>query len=114
VIVLPYRGEVWSVQLDPTLGHEQGGTRPCLVVSTNKFNHGPAGLVIVVPITSRDKRIPTHVRIPTGEAGLTADSYAKSEELRCVSKERFRKRWGSVAPGTMEAVAQRVRIILDL
>ena len=113
-MVLPYRGEVWSVSLDPTQGHEQSGTRPCLVISTNKFNHGAAGLVVVVPITSRDKRIPSHVRIPKGEAALTEESFAKCEEVRCVSKERLSKRWGLVQPVTMSEVAQRVRIILEL
>ncbi|OYV95604.1 MAG: growth inhibitor PemK, partial [Planctomycetia bacterium 21-64-5] len=49
----PVRGEVWTVNLDPVRGHEQAGTRPALIVSVNRFNHGPAGLVVVLPITSR-------------------------------------------------------------
>jgi mRNA interferase ChpB len=45
------RGEIWVVDLEPTLGKEQRGTRPVLVVSTAAFAR-VTGLVIVCPITS--------------------------------------------------------------
>ena len=50
---LPSRGEIWMVDLNPTRGHEQAGVRPALVVSVDTFNHGPAGLAVVLPVTSR-------------------------------------------------------------
>lgn len=59
----PSRGEVWMVDLDPTKGHEQAGRRPGLVVSVDLFNHGPADLVVLVPITSKAKGIPFHVEV---------------------------------------------------
>ena len=43
------RGDVVSVPLDPTVGHEQGGTRPALVLTTKDFNR--LGDVLVAPIT---------------------------------------------------------------
>src|SRR5580700_10753385 len=58
----PSRGDVWSINLDPTLGREQAGTRPALVVSVDKFNHGPADLILVLPITSKDKKQPIRVQ----------------------------------------------------
>lgn len=51
--VRPPRGEVWMVDLSPTRGREQAGMRPALVLAVDKFNHGPADLVIVVPLTNR-------------------------------------------------------------
>ncbi len=60
----PSRGEVWLVDLHPTRGHEQAGIRPGLVVSVDPFNHGPAGLVVFLPLTSIATRIPFHVEIP--------------------------------------------------
>ena len=45
---LPNRGEIWLADLNPTRGHEQAGARPVLIISTNAFNHGPAGLVFVI------------------------------------------------------------------
>ena len=57
------RGDVWLVDLSPVRGHEQAGRRPALIVSDDLFNRGPAGLVIVAPITSTIRAIPSHVRL---------------------------------------------------
>jgi mRNA interferase MazF len=113
-MIAPSRGDIYSVTLDPTKGHEQGGTRPCLVISANKFNHGPADLVVVIPITSRYKKIASHVQVRAGEAGLSDDSYIKCEEVRCVSKERFGRYWGSIRGPTLASVEQWVRVVLEL
>ena len=43
------RGDVVSVPLDPSIGHEQRGTRPALVLTTKDFNK--LGDVLVAPIT---------------------------------------------------------------
>ena len=102
------------VNLNPTVGHEQSGVRPCLVISDNKFNHGRADLVVVLPITSVNKGIPSHVKIPAGEANLSMDSFVKCEEVRCVSKDRFQRQLGRVANGTLAHVERNVRIILGL
>jgi mRNA interferase MazF len=110
----PLRGEVWSVNLDPTQGREQAGTRPALVVSTNRFNSGPADLVVVLPITSKAKGIPLHVPITPPEGGVRMPSYAKPEDVRSISKSRLGKRYGAVSGATMNAVEDRLRILLDL
>lgn len=113
-MIAPNRGDIWSVTLDPTKGHEQSGTRPCMVISANKFNHGPADLAVVIPVTSRYKKIASHVKVVAGEAGLDEDSYIKCEEVRCVTKERFGRFWGRVTPNTIAAVEQWVRVVLGL
>lgn len=108
------RGEVWLLDLNPTLGREQSGTRPALVVSDNIFNRGPADLAIVVPITSKDKNVRSHIRIAKGEAGLTLDSYAKCEDIRSVSKQRFIRRFGSVEEETIRSVEEILRFLMRL
>lgn len=45
------RGDIYLISLDPTLGHEQQGKRPVLVVSPKAFNH-VTKMPIVLPITS--------------------------------------------------------------
>jgi mRNA interferase MazF len=110
----PLRGEVWMVDLDPTRGHEQAGTRPALVVSDDTFNQGPAGLVIVVPVTSRDKRVRSHVRVEPPEGGLRTISFIKCEDVRSVSIARLTKRLGTVSQATLQAVALRLRVLMDL
>lgn len=69
--IQPARGEVWSVNLDPSKGREQAGRRPALILSVDQFNHGPAELVVVIPITSKAKGIPFHVSVNPPEGGLS-------------------------------------------
>ena len=74
----PARGQVWLIDL-------QAGTRPGLIVSVDQFNQTPLGLAVVVPITSRAKDFPLHVRIDPPEGGLQHPSFAKCEDLRSPS-----------------------------
>ena len=110
----PVRGEIWDVNLDPVLGHEQGGRRPVLVVSVDQFNQGPSGLVIVVPITSKDKRIRSQVAIEAGEGGLKTRSFAMCEAVRSISLERMSRRRGVVSSETMEKVAYCLQVLLGI
>ncbi len=110
----PSRGEVWVVDLNPTRGHERAGRRPCLFVSVDLFNQGPAGLVAVLPITTRERGIPFHVEVTPPEGGLNEKSFIKCEDVRSVSKERLFEQWGRVSLATVAAVEDRLRIFLDL
>ena len=111
---LPSRGEIWMVDLNSARGHEQAGVRPALVVSVDTFNHGPAGLAVVLPVTSRAKGIPLHVAVDPPEAGLRIKSFIKVEDVRSVAVERLTRRLGQVTPGTITQVEDRLRILLDL
>src|SRR5689334_1139206 len=96
----PSRGEVWLAQLSPTRGHEQAGTRPCLIVAADRLSHGASGLTIVVPITSRRKGVPFHVEILPPEGGLTSPSFAKCEDVRPIDRERLVRRLGRASDAT--------------
>jgi mRNA interferase MazF len=102
------------IDLDPTRGHEQAGKRPALIVSDDVFNAGPAGLIIVLPLTSKSKGIRTHVAIQPPEGGLRKISFIKCEDVRSVTAERLEKRLGAVSQATMDAVAMRLRVLMDL
>jgi mRNA interferase MazF len=110
----PLRGEIWTADLDPTVGHEQGGRRPVLVVSSDRLNRGPRGLVIVVPATGTGRGWPTHVPVAPPEGGLIKPSVLMVEQVRSASKDRFRRRHGTVTPATLEAVTSVLRDVLDL
>ena len=110
----PSRGEIWLMDLNPVCGHEQAGRRPALVVSVDGFNHGPAGLVIVIPITTKDKGIPLHVGVFPPEGGLNEQSFIKCEDVRSVAKERLVRCLGRVGEGTLAEVEDRLRILLGL
>lgn len=108
------RGDICLVDLDPARGHEQAGRRPALVISSNTFNAGPAGLVVVLPITSQAKGVRSHVPVLPPEGGLRKPSFIKCEDVRSVSVERIGKRLGSVSRDTLEAVDFRLRVLLEL
>jgi mRNA interferase MazF len=102
---VPLRGEVWLVELDPVRGHEQAGTRPAVIVSEDRFNHGPTGLAVILPITSTQRNTPLHVRMAPPEGGLRHISHIKCEDIRSISTERLNRRWGTLSPRTMVAVS---------
>ena len=110
----PSRGDVWTINLVPTMGRAQAGVRPALVVSVDKFNHGPAGLVIVLPITSKNKNQPIHVPVKPPEGGLSTISFIKCDDIRSVSKQRLKQFRGTVSAQTMVEVERRIRILLNL
>lgn len=112
--ILPSRGEIWLLDLNPVKGHEQAGQRPCLVISDDTFNHGPADLALILPLTSKEKRIPLHVEVKPPEGGLHTRSFIMCENIRSVSQTRFSKRLGAVHGNTLHAVEDRLRILMDL
>jgi mRNA interferase MazF len=114
----PARGEIWLANLGSGYGHEQAGQRPVLVVSDDAFNAGLAGLVMVVPLTSKiakSKNIPAHIRIDPPEAGLKTPSVILCDQLRTVSKDRLGKAaWGTVSAVTLANVEMALRVLLGL
>ena len=61
---IPKQSDIVYVQLNPTIGHEQAGYRPCLIISNyyfNKYTH----MVIACPISSNNKFFPTHYNLET-------------------------------------------------
>jgi len=109
------RGEVRVVDLDPTRGHEQAKTRPCIVVSDDRFNRSASGLVVIVPLTSVSRGIPWHVRVGPEDGAVREESWAMTDQVRAVSRDRLvGDPWGRVAPGVMVAIEERLRLLLGL
>ena len=110
----PRRGEVWYADFDPVVGHEQGGTRPGLIISSNTFGAGPADMVIALPITSTDKAVRLHVPVQPPEGGLRVLSFIKCEDIRAISKQRLGRQLGEMSDDTMAQVELILQTLLDL
>ena len=108
------RGEVWFANLDPVVGNEQAGKRPVLIISVDFFNDGGAKMIIAMPFTKRDKKQPLHVPVNAGMAGLTVDSFIKTEDVRGISKERLIHKIGEIDKKTMGEVEFRLSRLLGL
>lgn len=110
----PARGEVWLTNLDPRRGHRQAGTRPCVVISVDHFNQGPAELVVMCPMTTRERDIPSHIEVQPPDGGARVWCFIKCEDVRSVSKMCLIQRWGTIAPATLSLVEDGIRILLGL
>lgn len=110
----PVRGDVWFVDFGEPIGHEQGYRRPALIVSTDVYTRGPAGLAVVVPLTRHDKGVRWQVPVMPPEAGLSVASFIKCDDIRSVSVLRFGRHIGRVEARTMLQVENRLRILLEL
>ena len=108
--VIPQRGEIWWVALDPTLGSEIRKTRPCIVMSVSVLN-ARRRTVIVVPLSSSPKPSPP-ILIPISCDGQPV--VAVSDQIRAVAKERLRSRLGTVSAAEMAALEDGLRQILQL
>ena len=103
--ISPKQGEIWLFDPDPVKGREIGKKiRPALIVSCNALNDGSSGLVILVPCTSKDKGIDSHVRIDPPEGGVSLPTFVMCEQIRAVSKERLIKRVGRIENERMKDV----------
>lgn len=83
------RGSFCLVDLADTRGHEQAGKRPALVVSVDRFNDGPADLIVICPTTKVFyPGITTHVKVTPDRTGLRLVSYIMCEQVRVISVDR--------------------------
>jgi mRNA interferase MazF len=115
VAVIPRRGEVYLVRLDPTVGAEMRKTRPALVVQNDVGNeHGATTIVAPISSTIGPRVYPTEVRLAAREGGLDADSVVRLDQVRTVDKRRLGKRLGRVRRETMRDVDLALRISLGL
>lgn len=81
--------QLWWVDLGNPIGHEQGGRRPALLVSSATHLRFPIGMALVVPLTSRDRGLDHHVRLASPSCGLDRPSWARTEDIRAISTDRF-------------------------
>jgi mRNA interferase MazF len=109
------RGGVVLVSLDPTLGHEQRGVRPCIVVSdpdiigSQRFR-----LVCVVPVTGTLGEGILYPALTPGESGLSKRSCALIDQLRAIDKGRIRAVLGEITDAEIGALDEGLTAFLGL
>lgn len=107
------RGEIYYADLNPTVGSEQGGTRP-VVILQNDIGNQYSPTTIIATITSKKKmRLPTHVYI--GKVGtLTQWSFVQLEQIRTIDKKRVLDYVGSLAPSQIETINKALKISVEI
>ncbi|WP_415380019.1 type II toxin-antitoxin system PemK/MazF family toxin [Halosimplex sp. TS25] len=110
------RGDIVIVELDPTRGSEQRGTRPCLVVQNDVGNEN-APTTIVAPFTTSygNQRYPFEVLVSADECALREDSVVLCSQLRTVSiEERIAEVIGSIPDEQVDEVDTALEYSLGL
>jgi mRNA interferase MazF len=112
--VSPHRGELWLLDFREPVGHKQSGRRPAVIVSADPLNDSRAGVVIVVPLTTTHRGLPSHIEIDKRDSGLNELSYAKCEDIKSVSEQHLIAQLGAVEEQVMFQIARALRFLLDL
>jgi len=110
------RGEVWLINLDPTVGAEIKKTRPAVVVNDDAVGILP--LKVIVPITEWKDRYavaPWMVPLtPDAENGLEKLSAADTFQVRSLSQSRFVQQLGRLSENTMQEITRALALVLAI
>ena len=109
------RGEVYVADLSGSIGSEQTGTRPVVIIQNDIGNqHSPT--VIVACITTKAKKtgMPTHIIVRMSEGSLSRRSMIMAEQLRTIDRKRLRDRIGTVDDLTQQQIDRAISISLAL
>ena len=109
------RGEIYYANLAPTIGSEQGGIRPVLIIQNDIGNkHSPT--VICAAITSKmnKAKLPTHVELDSSKYDIMKDSVILLEQLRTIDKKRLKDKICHLDREILKKVDQALLVSLEL
>src|SRR3569623_1871990 len=105
------RGDIVWAHLDPTVGHEQAGLRPVLILSKDIFNQH-SGTVIAVALTSQPPKAGFPLTLELSAAGLPKLSWVKISQIRPLSVQRLGKKLGRAYTRGIEIIVEGLVVIL--
>lgn len=111
----PKRGEIWYVNLDPTIGAEMKKIRPVVVINSDAIGRLPVKLI--APITKWKEWCDEHswfVTIqPNDVNGLAEKSAVDTLQIRGISVERFINKRGYLGASEMEEIITAIAIVIE-
>ncbi|WP_277041923.1 type II toxin-antitoxin system PemK/MazF family toxin [Caballeronia mineralivorans] len=98
------RGEVWLINLDPTVGSEIQKTRPCVVISPPEL-HDHLRTVIVAPMTTKSRPAPYRISVLFSQKkGLIL-----LDQIRPIDKTRLVKKLGAIPANTLSVTLRTLQ-----
>jgi len=111
-----HRGEIWLINLDPTVGVELRKTRPAVIVNDDSIGILP--LKVIVPITEWKEnytKAPWMVRLtPDDHNGISKPSAADAFQVRSLSQERFVRKIGQLSDSEMREITEALAAVLNI
>lgn len=114
--IFPKRGEVWTCHFGQNVGAEINNVRPCVVIS-NDLGNKKAPIVTVLPISNREEKQFTHVKLDHSSFSYMEDKIKGTvicEQIKAISKARLGRKIGELTAETMEKIRQAILISLEL
>ena len=109
------RGTVVVVALDPIIGHEQQGIRPCVLISDPEVIQDQRfPMVCVAPITKTPGEGILYPPLEPGKSGLRARSYALVYQIRSVDKRRITRAFGRISNEDLRMIDEGLHLFLGL
>lgn len=109
-------GDVYSVEIPASDGHEQAGTRPAIIAQAPQFGDR-LPTVLIVPLTSRltAQSFPgTFLIQPDSDNSLNMASVALVFQLRAIDKRRVRRRLGRLSASDLSQVHDQMKALLQI
>lgn len=112
----PKRGEIWQVDLDPTIGSEMKKQRPALIISSDALNT-TLPLSLIAPITNWKEDFEDKIWFikiePDKFNGLLKTSAITALQIRSLDQQRFIKRLGKASPAVIENAIAAVAAVIE-
>lgn len=108
---LPERGDLVWLEFSPNRGREQAGRRPAIVLSPRVF-HERSTMMVVCPITSRERGWPTEVKLPQG---LPISGVVLIDQIRSLDRTvRYMEIIGPAPPAVLDEIGAKLAPLLSL
>ena len=108
------RGDIYTVDLEPVRGSEQGKVRPALVIQNDVGNRFSPTVIVAAITSSTFKQFDVTVLVKAPEGGLRNDSLILLNQIRSVDRSRLSRYWGRLSAQTMAQVDESIKISLGL
>jgi mRNA interferase MazF len=105
------RGDVYWAEFSPTIGHEQAGERPVIILSHDIFNER-SGIVIAIAVSSQEPRAAFPLTHEITTAKLPKRSWARISQIRTLSIQRLGKKLGHLAPEEIDLIVEGLNEII--
>jgi mRNA interferase MazF len=105
------RGDIYWADLDPTIGHEQAGRRPIIILSQDVFNDR-SGTVIALALTSQEPKAGYPLTYELRKTRLPKRTWVKISQIRTLSVKRLAGKMGSCHPSELEHLVKGLNELL--
>lgn len=104
------RGDIYWVNLDPTVGSEIKKQRPCVLIGATPINDARRTVLVLPLSSSGTPRPPLVIEVEY----LGRNVVAVCDQLRAIDKSRLHQKAGSLKPGDLEKIEEGLRQVLSL